>query len=65
MIEVGFMAEPGGTTRIKRRMVERVLTACEEAVDNEIEPLLTLLRRFATEATREEARLFCGELVAA
>ena len=29
-----------------------------------IEPLLTLLRRFATEAAREEARLFCDELVA-
>jgi hypothetical protein len=27
--------------------------------------LLTLLRRFATEAAREEARLFCEELVSA
>ena len=27
------------------------------------EPLLTLLRRFATEAAREEARLYCQELV--
>ena len=30
----------------------------------ELEPLLTLLRRFATEAAREEARLFCDGLVA-
>jgi hypothetical protein len=30
----------------------------------EIEPLLTLLRRFAAEAAREEARLFCEGLVA-
>ena len=29
----------------------------------ELAPLLTLLRRFATEAAREEARLFCDELV--
>jgi hypothetical protein len=29
----------------------------------EIEPLMTLLRRYATEAAREEARLFCDELV--
>ena len=31
---------------------------------DEIEPLLTLLRRYAAEAAREEARLFCDELVA-
>jgi hypothetical protein len=29
----------------------------------DVEPLLTLLRRYATEAAREEARLFCDELV--
>ena len=29
----------------------------------DIEPLMTLLRRYATEAAREEARLFCDELV--
>jgi len=28
------------------------------------EPLLILLRRFATESVREEARMFCEELVA-
>ena len=64
MNEGGFAAEPGGATRLKRRMVERVLTACETNVVGEIEPLLTLLRRFATEATREEARSFCEELAA-
>ena len=30
----------------------------------DVEPLLTLLRRFAAEAAREEARAFCAELVA-
>jgi hypothetical protein len=65
MHEVGFLGEPGGATRLKRRMIERVLTRCESEATSEIEPLLTLLRRFATEAAREEARLFCEDLVAA
>jgi hypothetical protein len=44
-------------------MVERVLTHC--ATDRDATgPLLILLRRFATESAREEARLFCDELVA-
>jgi hypothetical protein len=45
-------------------MVERVLTRCAEQSLGDIEPLLTLLRRFAAEAAREEARMFCGDLVA-
>jgi uncharacterized protein (DUF2336 family) len=60
----GFLLEPGGPARLKRRMIERVLTRCEDADLGELAPLLTLLRRFATEAAREEARLFCDELVA-
>jgi uncharacterized protein (DUF2336 family) len=62
--EGGFVSDPGGATRLKRRMVERVLTRCADESFGEIEPLLTLLRRFATEAAREEARMFCDELVA-
>jgi uncharacterized protein (DUF2336 family) len=64
MREGDFNSEPGGGARLKRRMIERVLTRCEDEVPGEVEPLLTLLRRFATEAAREEARLFCDELVA-
>jgi|SRR5579862_2189263 len=60
----GFAHEPGGPARLKRRMIERVLTRCENAELGELAPLLTLLRRFATEAAREEARMFCDELVA-
>lgn len=60
----GFSHEPGGPARLKRRMIERVLTRCENAELGELAPLLTLLRRFATEAAREEARMFCDELVA-
>ena len=64
MRESSPFAEPGGASRLKRRMIERVLTGCEKAEIGEIEPLLTLLRRFATEAAREEARRYCEELVA-
>jgi uncharacterized protein (DUF2336 family) len=64
MREGGLAAEPGDAARLKRRMIERVLTGCEAQDLGELEPLLTLLRRFATEAAREEARLFCDELVA-
>jgi uncharacterized protein (DUF2336 family) len=63
MHEPGFVSELGGPTRLKRRMVERVLTCCDPD-DNETGPLLILLRRFATEATRDEARLFCDDLAA-
>ncbi len=64
MREGGFIGEPGGAARLKRRMIERVLTRCKNDEIDELAPLLTLLRRFATEAAREEARLFCDELVA-
>ncbi len=65
MHEDGLLGDAGGTTRLKRRMVERVLTRCEHAALGEVEPLMTLLRRFATEAAREEARMFCDQLAAA
>jgi uncharacterized protein (DUF2336 family) len=62
MQDEDMYAEPFGAPRLKRRMIERVLTACEDGRPDDIQPLLTLLRRFATEAAREEARLFCDEL---
>ena len=61
--EIGYVDTPGGAVRLRRRMVERVLTHCE--TDRKAaEPLLILLRRFATESAREEARMFCDELIA-
>src|SRR5580700_2834858 len=61
--ETGYVDSVGGAARLRRRMVERVLTHCE--TDRQAaEPLLILLRRFATESAREEARMFCDELVA-
>jgi hypothetical protein len=50
--------------RLRRRMVERVLTRCAEETAVDLDPLLTLLRRFAAEAAREEARMFCDEMAA-
>jgi len=64
MREGGFVGDSGGAMRLKRRMVERVLTRCADESDVDIEPLLTLLRRFAAEAAREEARRLCQDLVA-
>jgi len=40
-----------------------VLTHCATG-RRAAEPLLILLRRFATESAREEARMFCDELMA-
>jgi uncharacterized protein (DUF2336 family) len=61
--ETGFVDTLGGAARLRRRMVERVLTHCETDGQS-AEPLLILLRRFATESAREEARMFCDELAA-
>jgi len=61
--ETGFADTPGGVARLRRRMVERVLTHCQTG-QQAAEPLLILLRRFATESAREEARMFCDELMA-
>ena len=59
-----LVGEQGGVSRLKRRMVERVLSACEAERNPEMASLLALLRRFAVEAAREEARMFCDDLVA-
>ena len=61
--EIGFVDSGDGAARLHRRMVERVLTHCETD-HSAAEPLLILLRRFATESAREDARMFCEELAA-
>jgi uncharacterized protein (DUF2336 family) len=61
--ETGYADSAGNAARLRRRMVERVLTHCETD-PKAAEPLLILLRRFATESAREEARMFCDELMA-
>ncbi|MFY9692138.1 MAG: DUF2336 domain-containing protein [Xanthobacteraceae bacterium] len=64
MREGGFIGDAVGAVRLKRRMVERVLTSCERDEFGDMAPLITLLHRFATEAAREEARSFCDDAVA-
>ena len=59
----GFARDAEGAARLQRRMIERVLTRYEHADVGEVASLLTLLRRFAAEAARDEARLFCQDLV--
>src|SRR3977135_1635351 len=60
--ETGYVDTIGGAARLRRRMVERVLTHCENE-RQAAEPPLILLRRFATCAAREEDRLLCAELM--
>jgi len=64
MREGMLVGEHGGVARLKRRMVERVLEACAQERGRDLASLLALLRRFAVEAAREEARMFCDDLVA-
>ena len=64
MRDGALIGERGGVARLKRRLVERVLAACEAERGRDLASLLALLRRFAVEAAREEARMFCDDLVA-
>jgi uncharacterized protein (DUF2336 family) len=59
-----LIGERSGVAKLKRRMVERVLAACAKERGPDMASLLALLRRFAVEAAREEARSFCQDLVA-
>jgi uncharacterized protein (DUF2336 family) len=63
--EIGFADDALGAAMLKRRMVERVLTLYAGANDGEIDYLFAMLRRFAAEAAREEARYYTADLVAA
>ena len=64
MRDGALIGERGGAARLKRRLVERVLATCEAERGRDLASLLALLRRFAVEAAREEARMFCDDLVA-
>jgi uncharacterized protein (DUF2336 family) len=63
--EIGFVEDAVGAATLKRRIVERVLTLYEGAEEGEIDYLFAMLRRFAAEAAREEARYYTADLVAA
>ena len=61
--------EDGGESRngsrLKRRMIERVLTSCERSGLKDADQLLILLRRFVVEAARDDARIQCDLLIGA
>ena len=63
MREGGFVGEPGGSDAAQAPHGRARADQLRGRGGGEIEPLLTLLRRFAAEAAREEARMFCDELV--
>ncbi len=52
--EGDWAAIPGAS--LSRRVIERVLTACDAINSGELDKLLVLLRRFEAEAARDEAR---------
>ena len=60
--EFGFVNESCHTVRLSRTIIERVLTACEHTNEGEFDSLLALLRRFETEALRDEARVLALDL---
>jgi uncharacterized protein (DUF2336 family) len=60
--EFGFAPESCHTVRLSRSIIERVLTACENVNEGELNGLLALLRRFEAEALREEARVLAIDL---
>lgn len=62
--EDGGSAQRGGHPQLRRRMVERVLTAYAPLADGDLDQLLAQLRRFAAEAARDEARAFTRDLIA-
>lgn len=62
--EGGASGLRAGEGALRRRMVERVLTAYVPLASGELDQLMVLLRRFALEAARDEARAFTQDLVA-
>jgi uncharacterized protein (DUF2336 family) len=60
--ETGFAGESCHTVQLSRSIIERVLTACEDANEGGLDGLLALLRRFEAEALREEARVLALDL---
>jgi uncharacterized protein (DUF2336 family) len=54
-------AKVARTDQISRALTERVIAACERINASELDRLISLLRRFETEAAREEARVFAAE----
>ncbi len=54
--------EADAVPQLSRRMIEQVLAACQRLPEEEAGRLVALLRRFETEAARDEARRIAGGL---
>ena len=65
--ETPSLADGSAALRLKRPVVEGVLAHCQREAERgaDVGALLLLLRRFAVEAAREEARSLCDGLAAA
>jgi uncharacterized protein (DUF2336 family) len=63
--EMGFDDTAHGHAVLRRRIVERVLERYQRAASGELDHLISMLRRLAAEAARDEARTFTADLVAA
>lgn len=63
--EMGFAGDTLGFAAPGRQMIERVLTRYAPESFGELDELYALLRRFAAEAARDEARLYTADLAAA
>ncbi|MDR3496806.1 MAG: DUF2336 domain-containing protein [Ancalomicrobiaceae bacterium] len=59
--EVGFAG--GDEYRFGRRAIERALSRCRQAGTADLDDLMVLLRRFATEAARDQARVLVSKLM--
>jgi uncharacterized protein (DUF2336 family) len=63
--EMGFAGGASGYAALGRGMVEQVIARYAPESFGELDELYALLRRFASEAARDEARHFTADLVAA
>jgi uncharacterized protein (DUF2336 family) len=63
--EMGFAGAAPGYAALGRGMVEQVIARYAPDAYGELDELYALLRRFASEAARDEARHFTADLVAA
>jgi uncharacterized protein (DUF2336 family) len=63
MHEVGFVPDAAAEARLSRSMVERALTAVDAMAGEDVTQLLLMLRRFAAEASRDEARLITRDMM--
>ena len=63
LAEQNFGGGRASDARLSRRMTERVLTAVGALGDEDMGQIMLMLRRFAAEAARDEARLIADDMI--